>query len=185
MSLNVHRFDTLNDAADSMSPSRSDHVVLTVLDHMDARPDLRQAIQLKGYRVIDTDNGREAAKNARETRPDLLVVDMDVPLVYGVVAARQIIKHAQVEPMPVVIVSHDEFVELEPLMEVGARSNEYVTRLSDYLDLQHLLDYLLPVLPTMADALPTNSLRLGTHVQSDGNGSPDLDELLLVLRAGS
>jgi hypothetical protein len=29
---------------------------------------------------------------------------MDVPLLYGLVAARQIIKHAQVGPMPVVIV---------------------------------------------------------------------------------
>ena len=37
-----------------------------------------------------------------------------------------------------------------PLMEVGVRRNEYVTRLSDYEQLEHLLDYLLPVEPQAA-----------------------------------
>jgi len=34
------------------------------------------------------------------------------------------------------------------MMEVGPSRNEYVTRLSDYQELQPLLDYLLPVLAT-------------------------------------
>ena len=103
--------------------------------------------ETKGYRVIDTDNGQDAARQARQTHPDLLVVDMDVPLLYGLVAARQIIKHAHVGPMPVVIVSHEDVVDPAPMMEVGATRNEYVTRFSHYQELQYLLDYLLPVLP--------------------------------------
>jgi hypothetical protein len=77
---------------------------------------------------------------------------MDVPLLYGLVAARQIVKHAQVGQIPVVIITHEDVVDPAPLMEVGATRNEYVTRLSDYESLQHLLDYLLPVLPPTADA---------------------------------
>lgn len=146
MSLNTHWADSSNDV---------NHVVVTVLDQLDARPELRQVLQLNGCRVIDTDNGMDAARNARQTRPDLLVVDMDVPLLYGLVAARQIIKHARVGPLPVVIVTHEDVVDPAPLMEVGASRNEYVTRLSDYQELQHLLDYLLPVLPPTADAPPT------------------------------
>ena len=75
-----------------------------VEDYQDARQELKQVLKLRGYRVIDTDNGQDVARQARQTHPDLLVVDMDVPLLYGLVAARQIIKHAQVGPMPVVIV---------------------------------------------------------------------------------
>jgi PleD family two-component response regulator len=154
MSLNTHWAGTPNDVADPVSSNGANHVVLMVLDHVEARPELRQVLQLNGYRIIDTDNGRDAAQQARQTHPDLLVVDMDVPLLYGLVAARQIIKHAQVGPVPVVIVTNEDVVDPAPMMEVGVTRNEYVTRLSDYQELQHLLDYLLPVLPPAADAGP-------------------------------
>lgn len=145
MSLNTHWADKPNDIADPVSCNDAKHVVLMVEDYQDARPELKQVLKLKGYRVIDTDNGQDAARQARQTHPDLLVVDMDVPLLYGLVAARQIIKYARVGPLPVVIVTHEDVVDPAPMMEVGASRNEYVTRLSDYQELQHLLDYLLPL----------------------------------------
>jgi DNA-binding response OmpR family regulator len=154
MSLNTHRADQPHNVPDPVSTNGVNHVVLMVEDYQDARPELKQVLKLKGYRVIDTDNGQDAARRARQTHPDLLVVDMDVPLLYGLVAARQIVKHAQVGPMPVVIVTHEDLVDPAPMMEVGASRDEYVTRLSDYQELQHLLDYLLPGLPRTADAPP-------------------------------
>jgi DNA-binding response OmpR family regulator len=154
MSLNAKLLaETPNDAA-LVSANGANHVVLMVEDYQDARSDLKRGLKLKGYRVIDTDNGRDAARQARETHPDLLMVDMDVPLLYGLVAARQIVKHAQMGPIPVVIITHEDVVDPAPMIEVGATRNEYVTRLSDYESLQHLLDYLLPVLPQTADARP-------------------------------
>ena len=123
-----------------------------VEDHQDARPELKQVLSQKGYRVIDTDNGQDAAQHAHQIRPDLLVVDMDVPLLYELVAARQILKLARVGPLPVVIVTHEENVDPMPMMELGANRDEYVTRLSDYAELQPLLDYLLPVLPRADDS---------------------------------
>src|SRR5687767_11189724 len=107
MSFNTHWADTHDRFTNRASPYAANRVVLTVLDHLGARPELRQILQLNGYRVIDTDNGQDAAKSAFHTHPDLLVVDMDVPLLYELVAARQIIKHARVGPMPVVIVTHE------------------------------------------------------------------------------
>lgn len=147
MFLDTEWVDTPNGVAGPVSSNCASHTVLMVLDHLDARPELRQVLQLNGYRVIDTDNGQDAATNARQTHPDLLLVDMDVPLLYELMAARQIIKHARVGPMPVVIVTHEDVVDPAPMMEVGASRNEYVTRLSDYQELQPLLDYLLPILP--------------------------------------
>jgi DNA-binding response OmpR family regulator len=143
-----------------LTTSNSDnHVVLIVGDYQDARPELKQILQLKGYRVIDTDNGQDAARQARQTQPHLLVVDMDVPLLYGLMAARQIIKHAELGPVPAVIVTHEEVVDPAPMMELGTSRNEYVTRLSDYQELQSLLDYLLPVLPSDDGARSASSAR--------------------------
>lgn len=151
MSLNAQLSAEMPNLAAPVSANGANHVVLMVEDYQDARAELKLALKLKGYRVIDTDNGRDAAQQARETHPDLLVVDMDVPLLYGLVAARQIVKHAQVGPIPVVIITHEDVVDPAPMIEVGATRNEYVTRLSDYESLRHLLDYLLPV---TADAGP-------------------------------
>lgn len=147
MSLQVKRAEASNLPVGHKVPVNADnHVVLIVEDHQEPRSELKQVLELSGYRVIDTDNGQEAARRARQLPPDLLLVDLDVPLLYGLMAARQIIKHAQLGPMPVVIVTHEAEVDPAPIMEVGARRNEYVTRLSDYDQLEHLLDYLLPVL---------------------------------------
>ena len=161
MSRNPNWVKAPNYGVGHLATNADDHVVLMVDDHQEARSELKQVLELSGYKVIDTDNGQDAAWCARQTQPDLLLVDLDVPLLYGLVAARQIIKHAQLGPMPVVIVTHEDVVDPAPIMEVGARRNEYVTRLSDYDQLEHLLDYLLPVLTPPADAPLARSRHLG------------------------
>lgn len=136
----------------------SSPVVLMVEDHLDVGAEMKHVLELNGYHVIETDNGQDAAKRARYNSPDLLLVDLDVPLLYELVAARQIIKHAELGRMPVVIVTHEDVVDTIPMMEVGVRRNEYVTRLSDYEQLEHLLDYLLPVAQEAAHAARTRFL---------------------------
>lgn len=155
MSLNLHPTKAPNSdfAPRSLRVSHADNsVVLMVEDREDARSEMKKVLELNGYRVIDTDNGRDAAKRARDVYPDLLLVDLDVPLLYEMVAARQIVKNAQLGIVPVVIVTREPEVDPGALLEVGVRRNEYVTRLSDYDQLEHLLDYLLPVSPPMANA---------------------------------
>jgi DNA-binding response OmpR family regulator len=124
--------------------------VLLLEDDEETRSEMKHVLELNGYRVIDTDNGQDAAKRARYAPPDLVLVDLNVPLLYGLVAARQVIKQAQLGVVPVVIVTHEDSIDLHPMMEVGVLHNEYVTRLSDYEQLEHLLDYLLPVSPAAA-----------------------------------
>ncbi|MCM3870477.1 MAG: response regulator [Pyrinomonadaceae bacterium] len=126
---------------------QSSHIVLVVEDHQDPQSELKEVLVLNGFGVIGTDNGQDAARHARRIRPDLLLIDLDVPLLFELVAARQILKQAQLWHLPVVIVTHEAVIDPWSIMEVGARRNEYVTRLSDYDQLQDLLDYLLPVLP--------------------------------------
>lgn len=126
---------------------QDDHVVLVVEDHQDPTSELNEVLAQNGYSVIGSDNGQDAARQAQQVCPDLLVIDFDVPLHFVVLAARQILKRAQLGQLPVVIVTHDDAIDASSIMEVGAQRNEYVTRFSDYDQLQDLLDYLLPVLP--------------------------------------
>jgi len=132
------------------SPEPKKPVVLVVEDQDDSRSDMKHFLELNGYVVVDTDNGQDAAKRGRYVYPDLLLVDLDVPLLYEMVAARQIVKNAELGIVPVVIITHEDEVDPAAIMEAGMRRNEYVTRLSDYEQLQHLLDYLLLVNPQAA-----------------------------------
>ena len=125
-------------------------VVLMVEDQADERCELRQIMHLNGYRVIETDNGQDAVKRALYVFPDLLLVDLNVPLLYQMIAARQIVKNARLANVPVVIATHDDVVDTATIMELGVRRNEYVTRLSDYQQLECLLEYLLTVRPQAA-----------------------------------
>ena len=152
MYLDKYPADTTEKVTSSPFPRRGKPVVLMVEDHQDAQLELKQVLTKKGYMVIDTDNGQDAMERAREARPDLLVVDMDIPLLFELVAARQIIKNARTGPIPALIVTHEEVVDLTPMREIGAVRNEYVTRLSDFAELQPLLDYLLPVLNSGEEA---------------------------------
>jgi len=125
-------------------------VVLIVEDHANARSELTEALELSGYRVIETDNGLDAVKRALYVHPDLLLVDLNVPLLYEMMAARQIVKNARLGSVPVVIATHEDALDPAAIMELGVRRNEYVTRLSDYQQLECLLDYLLTVRPQAA-----------------------------------
>jgi CheY-like chemotaxis protein len=129
-------------------PSADNSLVLLVQDNEETLGDMKHVLELNGYRVMDSDNGQAAIKQARYAHPDLLLVDLDVPLLYELVAARQIIKNSRLglpPVIPVVIVSHEREFDSGPMMEVNLRRNEYVTRLSDYEQLSHLIDYLLPI----------------------------------------
>jgi len=129
-------------------PGADHSLVLLVQDNEETLCDMKHVLELNGYRVMVSDNGQAAIKQARYAHPDLLLVDLDVPLLYELVAARQIIKNSRLGPppmIPVVIVSHEREFDSGPMMEVNLRRNEYVTRLSDYDQLSHLLDYLLPI----------------------------------------
>lgn len=153
---------------------QSNHVVLVLEDHLESRSDLDEVLAQNGYGVIGTDNGRDAARHARQTRPDLLLIDLDVPLLFELVAARQILKHAQLWQIPVVIVTHEDAIDPLSIMEVGARRNEYVTRLADYDQIQDLLDYLLPVIPRTRSNSGSETIHTGDIELFERSISPDV-----------
>ena len=70
------------------APSR----VLTVEDNPIVRADLRLILEQNGFDVCaDARNGLEAVAFAREHRPDLILIDLNLPLLDGIEATRAIL----------------------------------------------------------------------------------------------
>jgi response regulator NasT len=76
--------------------------ILIAEDETIIRLDLRGALEEAGYEVREARDGVEAVAVAREWEPDLALLDVKMPILDGVEAARQIIA---ARPLPVVLVT--------------------------------------------------------------------------------
>ena len=77
--------------------------VLIAEDETLIRLDLCAMIERAGLRVCaEAHDGEEAVALARETEPDVAILDVKMPLLDGIAAARQILRE---RPLPIVIVS--------------------------------------------------------------------------------
>lgn len=57
--------------------------VLVAEDSVDTRIMLKRAFELKGYRVFEAEDGRQALELARRFRPSLMVIDLNMPVLDG------------------------------------------------------------------------------------------------------
>ena len=88
--------------------------VLVVEDFEDIRDAMRILVELQGYQVITATDGREAISKAREFLPDLILMDIAMPLVDGIEATREIRSDPELSDIKIIAVTsyshyfHDE-----------------------------------------------------------------------------
>ena len=118
--------------------------VLVAEDSTDTRIMLKRAFELKGYRVFEAEDGRQALDLARRYRPSLLVVDLNMPVLDGLETIRSFRKlEGEGDHTPIVaITAYDVYGMEEAAMEIG--SNVYLTKPLDLEDLDHALKSLSP-----------------------------------------
>jgi two-component system, cell cycle response regulator DivK len=109
--------------------------VLIAEDSRDTRMMLKRAFELKGYSVIEAEHGGEALEVVHQTRPNLIVVDLNMPVIDGLETIKQIRKlEAPGEQVPIVcITAFDVYGMKEAAMESGCN-----TYLSKPLDMEEL-----------------------------------------------
>ena len=79
--------------------------ILIVEDDIAARRMFRTALSLAGYRVIEAGDGLDALRVLDTQLPDLVVLDIGLPLISGVVVRQELAAHAHTRNIPVVIVT--------------------------------------------------------------------------------
>ncbi len=86
--------------------------VVIAEDEAIVRLDLKEILLSAGYDVVgETGRGDEAVRLSAETRPDLAILDVKMPGMSGIQAAREITKDAQIAVMVLTAFSQRELIE--------------------------------------------------------------------------
>jgi CheY-like chemotaxis protein len=118
--------------------------VLLVEDFDDSRYVIKRALEMRGgYRVVEAVNGQEAVEIVRRECPDMILMDLNLPLMDGLTATRYIrdCKDA-CQTVPIVaITAYDAYGMEEAAIEAGC--DAYIPKPVDFDELDRTLRRLL------------------------------------------
>jgi two-component system cell cycle response regulator DivK len=79
--------------------------ILVVEDQEDNRQILRDLLGSAGFRMIEAHDGEEALTVARSERPNLILMDIQLPILDGYEATRSIKRDPELKHIPVIAVT--------------------------------------------------------------------------------
>jgi CheY-like chemotaxis protein len=102
--------------------------VLVAEDSVDTRIMLKRAFELKGYRVFEAEDGKQALDRARRYRPSLLVIDLNMPVLDGLETIRKYRRlEGEGDHTPIIaITAYDVYGMEEAALETGC--NVYLSK---------------------------------------------------------
>jgi CheY-like chemotaxis protein len=81
------------------------HTILVVDDEADVRTFLVAVLQKRGYETLTAADGREAFAVLQRDRPDLVILDLQMPNQTGTDFYRRLTKDRELSRTPVIVVS--------------------------------------------------------------------------------
>lgn len=105
--------------------------VLVVEDFDETRSTIRLLLEMLGYRVLEAADGLRAVEVTRRERPDLILMDIGLPLMDGIAATRVIREDRAFEELPIVAISAHATPE-HRVRALAAGCNEYLTKPIDF-----------------------------------------------------
>ena len=84
---------------------KADKTILVVEDQEDNRQILRDLLGSAGFRMVEAHDGEQALLVARSQRPDLILMDIQLPILDGYEATRAIKRDPELKHIPVIAVT--------------------------------------------------------------------------------
>lgn len=115
--------------------------VLVVDDNADTRVVVRWMLERWGCRVLEAGDGRQAYEMTVESRPDLILMDLSMPVVDGYDAIRSIRGREEFSRLPIIAVTaFDRAVSRDGAAEAGC--DYYLSKPIDFKRLEVLVEKL-------------------------------------------
>jgi CheY-like chemotaxis protein len=118
--------------------------ILLVEDNEMNRDMLSRRLARRGYEVVMAFDGEQGVAMAQAEKPDLILMDMSLPVIDGWEATRRVKANETTKTIPVIaLTAHAMSDDREKAMEAGC--DEYDTK---PIDLERLLTKIQTLLPT-------------------------------------
>jgi two-component system, cell cycle response regulator DivK len=101
--------------------------ILVVEDQEDNRQILRDLLGSVGYEIIEAADGEEGVAVAKKDHPDLILMDIQLPLLDGYEATRRIKADADLKDIPVIVVT-SYALSGDDIKARAAGADTYVTK---------------------------------------------------------
>ena len=79
--------------------------ILVIEDQEDNRRIIRDLLSNAGYEMIEALDGKAGVRLAKSVRPDLILMDIQLPVIDGYEATRQIKADDELKPIPIIAVT--------------------------------------------------------------------------------
>jgi CheY-like chemotaxis protein len=119
-----------------------DRTILIVEDSEDARYFMRLALEDLGYRIVEAGDGVKAIAMAQSEPPDIILMDLSLPIMDGITATQEIRASEGLDGIPIIAVTAHQ----ETDFRAGAKAagfDAYVTKPIDIDFLSELIQGLL------------------------------------------
>lgn len=101
-----------------MQPTQAQRAVLVAEDNEDIRELVAHQLSRMGIRVLQADNGRVAIELALAEQPELVLMDMDMPVMSGFEAVRELRARGYIKPI-LALTGYSEGPEAEQALASG------------------------------------------------------------------
>lgn len=112
--------------------------IMIVEDYDDTRLMLKQVLEARGFHVLEAVNGQEAVEIAGRERPDMILMDLDLPILDGISATQRIRKQPQMNQVPIVAVTAYP-MSYTHVKAFAKGCNEYLEKPIDFAQLDDIL----------------------------------------------
>jgi CheY-like chemotaxis protein len=116
--------------------------VLVAEDDEDVRLMLSTRLGMRGYRVIEARDGQETVEVAKDVRPDIVLMDLQLPRLNGFAVARFLRQADALRRVPIIVVSAYDPAKHRSLA-FAAGCNAYVQKPVDFDHLDELMTSLI------------------------------------------
>jgi two-component system cell cycle response regulator DivK len=118
-------------------------VVMLVEDYRDTREMMKHMLEVSGCRVVEASNGQEAIELSQQGELDLVLMDLNMPVLDGFTATLRIREYERTRDVPVVALTAFDTAEFRAAAgAVGCC--DFVVKPIDHEHLSALITRLLP-----------------------------------------
>lgn len=124
--------------------------ILLVEDTEDNRQMMRKLLEMSGYRVLEATNGEEAVELTSGEAPELILMDLSLPIIDGLAATRLIRNLPHGRRLPIVAVSAHDTADFHA-DALAAGCDAYITKPINYPELEEIVERLMATAKTRAE----------------------------------